>query len=105
MKRTETIKLLSLISTAYLNFELTEERIELWHEFLRNFQFEKGLLHLKRHIETNAFPPTIADILKKDPNQYVDYEQLKLDTAKRFQQMDEWERKAVPPPRLEGGNG
>jgi hypothetical protein len=103
MTEEQTVKILALIATAYPNFNLTDERVDLWHEFMRKFPFEKGLLHLKRHIETNSFPPTIADILKKDPSQFVDYEKLKLETANRLERMDAWENKAIPYPGLPDG--
>jgi hypothetical protein len=62
------LKLLEKITAAYPNFELTEERIELWNESLRGFYPEEAAKNLNAHILTNHFPPTVADITQMSGN-------------------------------------
>lgn len=64
MKQTETAKLLAVIKTAYPNFEITPAVTVLWHDFLQHMDSEEAQLHLREHIISNRFPPTIADIVK-----------------------------------------
>jgi hypothetical protein len=105
------LKLLALISSAYPMVELTDEQDRLWTEMLSDVPFERAQRNLREHIRSSRFPPTVADIVRHDPNQFVNYERLKEETALRFEQMDEWEQQAVPLPErlqpklLRGGEG
>jgi hypothetical protein len=69
MNKAETLKLLSLITTAYQTVELTAERIALWTEMLRDVSFSKAQQALKEHILSNRFPPAIADIVRSNESE------------------------------------
>ncbi|MFC3768318.1 replicative helicase loader/inhibitor [Paenibacillus sp. GCM10012303] len=64
MNKEETVKLLSLVTTAYPTVELTNERIALWSEMLRGVPLAAALPALREHILSSHFPPTIADIIR-----------------------------------------
>ena len=72
-------------SAAYPNqLELTQDTLDVWLERLENFPAEKALKNLNTHIDSSRFFPTIADIIKHDPEQFVDHEQQRLDTKERL---------------------
>lgn len=56
------MKLLALISSAYPNFEVTEERIEIWSEDMKDVPFEPALDKFTTYRRSNKWAPTIADI-------------------------------------------
>lgn len=62
MDRVETIKLFSLIANAYDMFEVTEEKVDLWSEMLKDQDFYTVLENLKNHIQREKYPPSIADL-------------------------------------------
>lgn len=40
----------------------TEECIKAWYEMLKDLEYSKLLVVVKRHIQTNSFAPSIADL-------------------------------------------
>jgi hypothetical protein len=64
MNEANILTLLEKITAAYPNFELTEDRIQLWNDSLLGFYMDEAEANLDKHILTNVFPPTIADITK-----------------------------------------
>ncbi|MGO4181837.1 replicative helicase loader/inhibitor [Paenibacillus sp. TAF43_2] len=98
MKQTETAQLLAVIKTAYQNFLVTDQAVRLWHEYMKEISFSSAQKNLQEHIRSNRFPPTIADIVRHDPNQFTDHQRLELETEERFALMDEWEQKATDIP-------
>ena len=98
MKHSEVMTLLRYIKGAYPRFEMTEDAVDVWYDFLKDYPFETAREGLKKHIEESAFQPTISDIKKlsrKDPEQYVDYEKLREETQNNLSQMDEWMRSST----------
>lgn len=63
----ETLKILSLIKTAYPRFSEgvdTKHMANLWHEMLSDLNYEQTQQALKRWIVTERWSPSIADIRK-----------------------------------------
>jgi hypothetical protein len=89
LKQTETAKLLAVVKTAYPNFDITEPVIRLWHQMLLNITFEAAQKNLFHHIQTNRFPPTISDILRKDPDQFTDHDALRAETQRYLERRQE----------------
>lgn len=73
MTTKETVGVLKKIAAAYHNFELSEERTLLWHEFLEPHDVELVNKNLRRHIESKPFPPTISDLVKPDEDYEREY--------------------------------
>jgi len=65
MTKTETVKLLAVISAAYPNMQVTEATVEIWHELLGDLGFNIVLTAAKKLILESPYPPTIADIRKR----------------------------------------
>lgn len=72
MTKEETKELLTLIFTAYPNFEITKDRIDLWVDMLTDAVFDKAKANTEQHIKTSKYPPTIAEIRGK-PQAIVNY--------------------------------
>jgi hypothetical protein len=68
MTKEEVLSLLKVISSAYHNVDMTDERTALWCQLLGDFPLERAQKHLKEHIISNHFPPTPADIIRFNPN-------------------------------------
>lgn len=98
MKQTETARFLAVVKTAYPHFEISNEVARLWHEFLEEIDYQTAQANLREHIKSSRFPPTIADIVRNDPQQFVDHEQLKLETESRLAEMEEWQQQAIDCP-------
>lgn len=92
------MQLHSVIVTAYPNVELTEERISLWADMLQDISFEKAQKNLREHILLSAYPPAIADIIRRDPEVFTDYDRLREDTQTYLQQREAWQQKAISCP-------
>ena len=90
--------LLFKASAAYPGIKIHDEMLRLWVERLAPIDFNRSLSNLNNHIDTSDFFPKIANVIGRDPEQYVDYQQLQLDTADRFSLMAADEREAVDCP-------
>lgn len=65
MNKAQTAVLLHIIQTAYPSFggsASSEDIASLWCEMLTDVGLEVASAAVKRHIQTNRFPPTVADI-------------------------------------------
>lgn len=60
--------------------------------------FEKAQANLKDHIRSSRFPPTVADIVRYDADNFTNQLQLEEATTERFALAERWERDAVDMP-------
>ena len=65
MKKTETVQLLAVINAAFPNMQVTEAMVSLWHELLRDLEFNLAKAAVKKLLLESPYPPTIADIRKQ----------------------------------------
>jgi len=65
MTKTETVKLLAVISAAFPNIQVAEATVALWHELLGDLDLNLVLAATKKLILESPYPPTIADIRKQ----------------------------------------
>ncbi len=65
MTKTETVKLLAVISAAFPNTQVTEATVALWHELLGDVDLNLALVAVKKLLLESPYPPTIADIRKR----------------------------------------
>lgn len=87
-----------IINKCYQNFPIDDDKVVIWSNFLKDIPFDKAQENLREHIRSSSFVPTPADIIRHDPNQFIDHERQRQETLDRFAEMDEWERKAIPCP-------
>lgn len=65
MTKSETIKLLTIISAVYPRFEVNQAMSEIWHDLLSDIDYKAGELAVKKLLAEMSYPPTIADIRKQ----------------------------------------
>ncbi len=79
MTESEVIKLLTMIAAAYPNMKaVTKLQVKIWHESLKDIPVKVALANAKKHIMTNQYPPTIAEILgtnKNNANKFHNFSQ------------------------------
>lgn len=64
MNKQELFKVLDNVHEYYDRFEVTQKRIDSWHEILKDYDFNVVMKNLKKYSTTSKFPPTIADLLE-----------------------------------------
>jgi len=63
MKAEETIRILQYIAAAYPNFEITEDRLTVWTDMLKDSSYPKSLAKVKEYIRNHKFAPSIAEVI------------------------------------------
>ena len=65
MTKSETAKLLAVIASVYSQFEVTAFKQNIWHELLKELDYNHASTALKELLKESSFPPSPADIIKK----------------------------------------
>lgn len=66
MNKSETQKLLTILSIAYSNFDATDpKKTEVWHSLIGDLDFPIAKTAIQKLIIDSPYPPTIHDIRKK----------------------------------------
>lgn len=97
MKESEVIDLLKVIRRAYPTFDCSAESVRHHFKYLRDFPFGAALENVEKHIMTERFPPTIADIRGRLGDQ-MDSQRSKEETKAYFNQIEFWRNNGSPPP-------
>lgn len=102
MNKSEVAKLFERIVQYYPSFTGDINKIHAWHEILISTSFDLAINNLKRHVTTEKFPPTIAELskplqpIKTDAERFHDHMNSSgIKTLKEFEHMQKL--KAVPP--------
>lgn len=78
MSKNETIEMMKYIRTNYEFFDITEEKINLWYETLKEFNFNDVLMNLKKVIGTGQWKsaPPLDVIIHglKEQASYLDWQ-------------------------------
>lgn len=67
MNKKEVGKILNTISTMYQNKFKYDDPIallEVWHDSLKDCEFDQIYENLKSYFKVNKFPPSVADLIK-----------------------------------------
>lgn len=97
MKESEVIDLIKIIRQAYPTFDSSAESVRHHFKYLRDFSFEAALENVEKHILTERFPPTIADIRGRLGDQ-MESQRSKATAAEHFARLDAWGANNTPPP-------
>lgn len=98
----EVSRLFKHIVQFYPMFDGDAEKIKAWHEILGQVPVEQAIANLKRHVLTEKYPPTIAELTR--PLQAPKTENDRFHDFMRgsaIHTLAEWEmmrKLAVPPP-------
>lgn len=66
MNKKETLKLFSLISNVYDQFDFTEEKVVLWCELLKDQDPQSVFRKARDHFYTETFPPSVAQLREQN---------------------------------------
>ncbi|MFW5436593.1 hypothetical protein [Paenibacillus apiarius] len=97
MKIDEAAELFKIIKRSYPSFDANVRNVKENFKYLRDFPFEVALENVDKHIMTERFPPTIADIRGRLGEQ-IERNRMKQETEEYFEQMEAWRQNAAPPP-------
>lgn len=88
MTRDEVIRLFKLLSDFYPNFDVSTEKVNSWTWAMKKMDFDRVMAKAQEHVQTNKFPPTIAEIAAYAPEKNETLEKMK-----------QWKKEAelVPP--------
>lgn len=70
MKREQVIQLFELLSDVYPNFrpntkDETVRKVNTWTSLMKGQKFHRVMARAKDYVQTNRFPPTIADLTER----------------------------------------
>lgn len=87
MNADQILKILKTINSAYSRFDVTDDRIALWGDMLKDMDFNKVMHRLKTHIKDKPFPPSISEIsvYETPKNEFLEkYRRWQLEGAERI---------------------
>jgi hypothetical protein len=70
----------------YPNFEVTSEKLDVWHRFLKNDNPAVVMRNAERFVLESKFPPSISDLREKRIEAY---------RSDILEQIKEWEKNAT----------
>ena len=97
MNKAEVATLLKVIKQNYPTFDASIENVEQHVRYLQDFPFAAAKANVDKHIMTERFPPTIADIRGRIGEQ-LEKQRMKKETSTYFEKLDSWKNGAAPPP-------
>ena len=76
MTREQVVQLFKYIKMAYENFDVSSDKVDFWHESLKNQSFQNVLNKFKKHVKTNKYPPSISDLYEEPSESKMNHEHL-----------------------------
>ncbi|MDI6684157.1 Loader and inhibitor of phage G40P [Bacillus subtilis] len=67
MTKAETFEILELINQYFEYFEVTQNKVDSWHELLKEDDYEHVRNNLISFCRRSKFPPKVADLLNAKP--------------------------------------
>ncbi|WP_066303966.1 replicative helicase loader/inhibitor [Bacillus sp. FJAT-29814] len=65
MNKRETFALLKMISVFYEQFSFDQEKVNLWHEAVKDSTFVDMEENLLKHVRQSPFPPKVSELYIK----------------------------------------
>lgn len=62
MTRDQLKTVFKILANVYPNFEVSSEKLDIWHEFLQDQDANAVMERVKAHVKEKKFPPTVADL-------------------------------------------
>lgn len=84
MTKKQTFELLKLINSVYPHFEVNQDTINNWHEFMKDQSFASVMYKAKEHIKREKFPPTVAELITvrmKKTRDQIEHEKMLVETG------------------------
>lgn len=67
MIKRETFELLKQITVYYDKFVMNPEKVNLWHDRLKDYPFEAVQGKLNAYVKEFDYPPKVSDLIPKQP--------------------------------------
>lgn len=64
MTREELKEIFKILANVYPQFDVTSEKLDIWHRFLKNQNPAKVMQKAERFVLESKFPPTISDLIE-----------------------------------------
>lgn len=87
MNRDQVVELFKLIKSVYPNFDVDSHKVDTWTRLMKDMDHKRVMVKTEEHVQSNKFPPTIAEISAFAPPEN--------ETLKKMKQ---WEREAEQVP-------
>ena len=71
MNRDQIKEVFKILAYAYPKFEVNSEKIDFWHKYLSDQNPAVVMKKAEKHVMTNSFPPTIAELREAQRNDEV----------------------------------
>lgn len=97
MNKLQVIDLFGLIKRTYPGFDSSPQSVDHFTKYLQDFPIEVARENLEKHILTERFPPTIADIRGR-LGDHMEAQRSKDAAAAHFANLDAWSAAGTPPP-------
>ncbi|GIO63547.1 hypothetical protein [Paenibacillus cineris] len=101
MEREDAKKLFGKLAASYPNWKVDRDIAQNWIEELETADSEHAWANAKEHIRSSRFAPSIAEIVRANPE--IEAEREKERTRQHLREMEERERNAVDPPWIRQG--
>lgn len=85
MNRDQVKEVFKLIKNNYSQFEVTSEKVDIWHKMLKDQNPAVVMRNAERHILESKFAPVIADLRERKHEAYE---------SNILEQIKEWEKDA-----------
>ena len=98
MTRDEVKELFKFLKYVYPNFEVSSEKVDIWHELMADQDFLRVMKKAKEFAKENRYPPAVADLYtpQTPKNDFLkQYRQWLKEGEKRIEQ---YKDKGVPEP-------
>ncbi|MDR7001361.1 replicative helicase loader/inhibitor [Neobacillus niacini] len=84
MIKRETFDLLKKIHVFYEQFVVDQEKLDLWHEVLKEYSLEKVQKNLFAFAQKSSVPPKVSDLTQKSALTIPDVEETRKIIYKRL---------------------
>lgn len=86
MNKEKVLELFKFLVAVYPNFEVTQDKINIWSNLLKGQNPAVIMKHAERYALDNRFPPSVSDLREKN------IDSNNNDFLKR---LEDWEEKAI----------
>src|SRR5690606_13797014 len=103
MDKRQTAVILEIISTMYQNKFKVENKqllLDLWHDALKDHDFQVISENLKEYYKTNKFPPSVAELIEQ-PDKEGRYIPGVEETKRYLLEKEQERQKALADPSIE----
>lgn len=65
MTKLETAKIVGIIGAMYQSYQVTDEKINIWHMLIKDIDYRHAQQALVECLKTSKYPPVAAEVIEK----------------------------------------